>query len=210
MKNPEKKSNMHKVLVIILMVVGIMFIGFSAILIFSNKDVSINGVDSSTGESNENDNDSSSVTDDSTKFTGHLSFEPRKSILDTFNVTVPEEFTSFFDVVTSLDKELDTNPSVTSGKCKVEFGEIINLKIPASDLAQQMAEYFDAVNGVIEKNINGITWYNFNYDFFGNIDAYLTERNNRLYLFRYTIEENASKDICSKYMPGIINSVSYK
>lgn len=209
----EQKVNISKYVIIILFVVGVILITVGIVGNYTfwkdnfEKEVSMveDGEISDDMSSENND-----VIDSSKKFDGSLSFEPRKSILNTFNISVSTEFTSFFDIVTSLDKELVTDSEQSFSSCKVHFGEVINYNLTAEELSNQMVEFYGVKESLSEKEINGIKWYNFQYGSFENVDVYLTEKNNKLYMFEYTIEKNAKVEVCNQYMPGIINSVSYK
>lgn len=211
-KGMEKKGIL-KYLFIVFLVLGLISIGVGIVGNFTfwkdDTNTGVNDVESGE-ESNDSLNGNVDGSDDSKKFDGSLSFEPRKSILDDFNVTIPEGFTSFFDVVTSLDMDLVTDSSQSLSSCNIHFGEIINYDFSSLELANQMVEYFGVKESLNEKEINEIKWYNFQYESVGSVDSYLTEKNGKLYLFEYKVEANAKPEVCNKYMPDLINSVSYK
>ena len=198
MKIYDKKSIIFQIIAIILMIVTTLLYVYIFVLIFTNKvnwnynfsfiekeDVPI---DSSEIEDDEDVDDIFNLFEEEdnilNKYNGWMSYEPSKSILNTFNIVIPDGFTNdigIFDVG-SLNVYLDTNPDQIFSKCEISFGEIINYKMPARDLAQQISEYYGVENGVIEGEINGIKWYYFNYNFFGTVDAYLTERKSFIFL----------------------------
>lgn len=150
-------------------------------------------------------------TDDTTsgKYNGTMWFNPMSKIKDIFNIDVPSQFEDVF-VGNGVDKKLITNTSGTFNYCRVSFKEVKNYT-SSKQLAEEMAEYFSAFDSLTQKEINGIRWQYFYYpNIIGNSDYYLTDLDNKVFIFEYEIGSDADVNVCEPYRNSIINSISYK
>ena len=82
----------------------------------------------------------------------------------------------------------------------------------AEELINQMQKYYISNNSssVKKENINGISWYYFNYNSaFGQNYYYGTTKDNKVYLFEYEVQKDTDSS-CLSYKDQIINSIKSK
>lgn len=203
---------------VILFVLGVILIFYGSFLtIFDNfsenKKLDNDNVEEKI-DSNEVEDEKvdSGIIDDETtssKYNGTMWFNPASKIKDIFNIDVPSQFEDVF-VGNSVDKKLITNSSGTFNSCRVSFKEVKNY-VSSRQLAEEMAEYFSVSDSLTEKEINGIKWQYFYYsNSLGNSDYYLTDKDNKVFIFEYEIGSDADVSVCEPYRTSIINSISYK
>lgn len=192
---PQKKIPIE----IILLILGFILIVAGAVYtFFIYKD---------RGKKSNSSIDDFSIT--KTEYAGLLIYEPSKQITDVFNITVPIEFIDMMEGNNNIVKELMGNIDGIFNSCKVELAEVINFN-DANLLAKSMSKYHNADVTLTTKKINGIKWYNFQYESLGTNDMYITDKDGHVFVFVYEVGRDANKEVCNQYMPEIINSVSYK
>lgn len=172
--------------------------------------------DNTQNETTNNDNSSNEITDNSgfktdilTEYNGILQYDMNELITDKFNITIPTEFVNSDTDSNYIEKELETDGQGIFNSCTIKLSQIINFN-DANLLATSMAKHHSADATLTTKEINGITWYNFQYEHLGMSDTYITEKDGKIYLAEYVIEKDANKDVCTQYKDSIINSISYK
>ena len=73
-----------------------------------------------------------------------------------------------------------------------------------------MAKHYSVSNMLNNMKINNINWYTLSYESVGKEFAYISEINNKVYLYTFNIQEDADYEICNSYNTSIINSISLK
>ena len=140
-------------------------------------------------------------------FNGVISYNNKHNIYDVFKMNVPDDFKVTSDS-NILKATVNTNLGELYASCRVSFSSIKGYS-SSKNIADKMKDFYSGENYIV-KNINGITWYSFRHNLGQTTDIYVTEFNNKVYLYQYTIEQNANKDLCSEYNAQIINSILLK
>ena len=123
-----------------------------------------------------------------------------------FTITIPSKFEDKSDDY-SYEYEYSSDSGVFD-KCEISLESIQGFS-DASNLINQMADYNIDNNPtkVTKKSINNIDWYWFKVDdSFGTTYYYGTTKNNKVFLLKYEINEDASND-CKSYREQIIKSI---
>lgn len=149
------------------------------------------------------------VNNDDVKFDGQLYYDPIGNIHDIFNINIPSTFTDVLQGSNNVDVYIETIPNDYYSRCSVELKKVLDYT-SASDLANGMAVYYDVVDTLTTKEINGIQWQYLKYEGYMNSEIYITEKDGSVYKYEYGYGKNANMDVCKLYRNTIINTVSFK
>jgi len=153
------------------------------------------------------------ATDSSTgKFNGTIYGDPTVTILDEFNITIPDKFSAnSLNQPYFLSYEYTGSSTEVFNKCTFTF-EVADGYTSAEDFVKQMQDYHSDENASIVLGLteNNVEWYTFNYnDGIGENHIYGTTKDNKVYLFMYTAQEDADSD-CLSYKNQIVSSIKPK
>lgn len=143
------------------------------------------------------------------EFKGELSYEDNININNYYEIEMPNEIASSATTGNNIIGGIKTNPNDNYSNCHYKFNALKGYS-DSKNLASQMAKYYHATNKPEELQINSITWYHITYENTGIVNAYLTSRNKRVYIYEFREEQNANSTSCAEYNNSIINSIYYK
>lgn len=136
-------------------------------------------------------------------------FDSETNLNEIFNITIPAEFQNESSDSTLFDYQYNSNASAILGKCTLSLGIVSNAN-SAKEYATSMAKHYSVSNMLNNMKINNINWYTLSYESVGKEFAYISEINNKVYLYTFNIQEDADYEICNSYNTSIINSISLK
>ncbi len=143
------------------------------------------------------------------EFKGELPYEENININNYYEIQMPSEISSSATTDNNIIGGIKTNPNDNYSNCHYKFNALKGYSDP-KNLASQMAKYYNSPNKPEELQINSITWYHITYENTGTVNAYLTSRNKRVYIYEFREEQNANSTSCEEYNNSIINSIYYK
>ena len=143
------------------------------------------------------------------EFKGELPYEENININNYYEIQMPSEISSSATTDNNIIGGIKTNPNDNYSNCHYKFNALKGYNDP-KNLANQMAKYYNSPNKPEELQINSITWYHITYENTGTVNAYLTSRNKRVYIYEFREEQNANSTSCEEYNNSIINSIYYK
>lgn len=196
MKKLEEKTKKQNLIGIIMLTIGVVLISIGVGILLMPDIYSESSDDFSSKQ-------------ETTRFNGILIYETKNNINDIFNITIPNEFKIDTSNNNIISAKLETNKSSKHKSCILSINEISNYS-SSEQLSELMTKYYSVTKPLTIKEINGIKWYYFQYDLFGENDVYLTQTDNKLYIYKYITEKDAEKQICSNYEMTITNSISLK
>lgn len=139
----------------------------------------------------------------------YVSYDYSVNVKDEFSIEIPEVFEEGFmndDYRVNYEYETDTDEVFNS--CEVTFGAVENYD-SLSKFSKDFKEGYSLNDGT-NKTINNINWEIYTDK---DLDKYyyaLTEKNEKVYLFEYLIEEDANQETCENYYNQILNSIEAK
>ena len=139
-------------------------------------------------------------------FDGMIIYNGSINMQEEYDITVPNIFEN--QSSTQYDFAYNPTPDVIFSDCTLHFSAIDGYS-SASSLATLMAEYYE-VEAPTKETINHITWYHLTYPMIGQAETYLTQKDNQVYLYQFTIGENADASLCQSYHQLIIHSITAK
>ncbi len=152
-------------------------------------------------------------------------FDETININNEFVITIPSGFEnnskpySYEYKYVSEDSVFD-NCRISMGVPQIKMGipEVNKEFANAEDLMNEMQDYFKESNSsaVQKMTINNLDWYHVSMDdstwgghSFGKLYYYATTKNNKIFLLKYDISENAPSE-CENYRQQIISSIQSK
>lgn len=202
---------MNKKQIIVLVIVIISIIGNIICLIMAGATLAIHNekkVTSINLDSNITKVYDSTTTNLNDYFDGSFSYSVDNTSIKIFNFQVPNEFDEkdneyYYEVEKEIDGEKIIN------ECSFSIKEITNYD-DVKKLVYSMNDFYGRENEVQNQLINNINWYGIKYDFFGTNYNYLTEINQRIFIYDFKIDNITLINECENYKDNILNSISLK
>lgn len=202
---------MNKKQIIVLVIVIISIIGNIICLIMAGATLAIHNAKKVTSinlDSNITKVYDSTTTNLNDYFDGSFSYSVDNTSIKIFNFQVPNEFDKkdneyYYEVEKEIDGEKIIN------ECSFSIKEITNYD-DVKKLAYSMNDFYGRENEVQNLLINNINWYGIKYDFFGTNYNYLTEINQRIFIYDFKIDNITLINECEIYKDRILNSITLK
>ncbi len=202
---------MNKKQIIVLVIVIISIIGNIICLIMAGATLAIHNAKKVTSinlDSNITKVYDSTTTNLNDYFDGSFSYSVDNTSIKIFNFQVPNEFDEkdneyYYEVEKEIDGEKIIN------ECSFSIKEITNYD-DVKKLVYSMNDFYGRENEVQNQLINNINWYGIKYDFFGTNYNYLTEINQRIFIYDFKIDNITLINECENYKDNILNSISLK
>lgn len=139
------------------------------------------------------------------KFDGEIQYEKNTNINKYYEIIIPNDIKN--DHSNNTNGIIKTNPNSAFSNCNYTFNILKNYT-DAKDLANQMSKYYNTTKP-IELQINSITWYYVKYKSTDSVNIYLTSRNKKVYMYKFTSEKDSNLTTCNSYNESILNSIFY-
>ncbi len=136
-------------------------------------------------------------------YDGVILYSTEENIDQDFSLSVPGIFDNNSNSY-MYQYEYDNNTGIFTN-CRFLFGKIDEFS-DSENMIEQMANYYQT-SPIPDKTINNIVWHNFYYtNELGTFYYYATTKNNKTYLFDYSIYRDADSK-CEHYKDLILNSI---
>ncbi|MBQ4583700.1 MAG: DUF2628 domain-containing protein [Bacilli bacterium] len=144
-------------------------------------------------------------------YDGTFNYNSSIIISDEFSISIPSNFEEgMFNDEHMYNYEYSSNQGMFDN-CRFSLAAVDNFS-DAENMADQIYNYFSNSNpaSVSSIKINNINWFSLSYsDSMGTNYFYLAEKDNKVYLFEYVIEENADSN-CINYKDRVVTSIIAK
>lgn len=202
---------MNKKQIIVLVIVIISIIGNIICLIMAGATLAIHNAKKVTSinlDSNITKVYDSTTTNLNDYFDGSFSYSVDNTSIKIFNFQAPNEFDEKDnEYYYEAEKEIDGEKIIN--ECSFSIKEITNYD-DVKKLVYSMNDFYGRENEVQNQLINNINWYGIKYDFFGTNYNYLTEINQRIFIYDFKIDNITLINECENYKDNILNSISLK
>lgn len=138
-----------------------------------------------------------------------ISYDYSAVINDKFSITIPEGFEEgLFNDEYSLEYEYETDKDKIFNSCEFSFSAIDDY----TSLDKFNTDFKEGymLDESTKKTINNLDWIIYTEENFDKTYYAITEKDEKVYLFEYSIEEDANKETCENYYNQILSSIKSK
>ena len=191
-------NKLNKKQILVLIIVIICIIGNTICLIITANFYMIKKTIELTSTATQNNitNIYEESIEDNDYYSGVIIYNIDFNINDLFNINIPKTF---------IEDNKNEYKS-TNNECSFSLKQIDNYD-NAYLLAQGLNKTYNNTSNIIVSTTNNIKWYEIDYEIHGITYHYLTEIDNKIYSFEFTVNNNED---CINCKDLIINSITIK